>query len=181
MDLKGTKSICLLQVYLHRQDSLFCRSGAALRGKMCKFSHVKQKAMKPVLFFFFFVLTTSFLHAQTVPYNVVFDLTSSDTNDHKSVIRWISGISQDRPEAKLEVVLYGQSLGMVQKDKSAVAPAIQQLLQNKNISVKVCAAAMKRHNIDASQLLPGIGIVPDGIYEIITRQKEGWGYIKAAH
>jgi intracellular sulfur oxidation DsrE/DsrF family protein len=40
---------------------------------------------------------------------------------------------------------------------------------------------MKRHNIDAFQLLPGVSIVPDGIYEIITKQKEGWGYIKAAH
>jgi intracellular sulfur oxidation DsrE/DsrF family protein len=37
---------------------------------------------------------------------------------------------------------------------------------------------MKNHNIDASQLLPGVGIVPDGIYEIMTRQREGWGYIK---
>ncbi len=121
------------------------------------------------------------LHAQTVPYNVVFDLTSKDTSDHKTVIRWLSEISKERPDAKLEVVLYGQSLDMVRKDKSTVAPALQQLTQNKNVSVKVCAAAMKRHDIDATQLLPGVSIVPDGIYEIITRQKEGWGYIKAAH
>lgn len=121
------------------------------------------------------------LHAQTVPYNVVFDLTSKDTSDHKTVMHWLSEISKERPDAKLEVVLYGQSLDMVRKDKSTVAPALQQLMQNKNVSVKVCAAAMKRHDIDATQLLPGVSIVPDGIYEIITRQKEGWGYIKAAH
>ena len=137
--------------------------------------------MKPLLFFLSLTLTTTFLRAQSVPYNVVFDLTSSDTNDHKAVIRWLSLISKERSDAQLEVVLYGQSLDMVQKDKSTVAPALQQLIQNKNISVKVCAAAMKHHNIEASQLLPGVGIVPDGIYEIITKQKEGWGYIKAAH
>lgn len=137
--------------------------------------------MKPLFFLTCALLTTIFLHAQTVPYNVVFDLTSKDTADHKSVIRWITAIAQERPDAKLEVVLYGQSLDMVQKDKSVVAPALMQLTQNKNIAVKVCAAAMKRHNIDASQLLPGIGVVPDGIYEIITKQKEGWGYIKASH
>jgi hypothetical protein len=39
---------------------------------------------------------------------------------------------------------------------------------------------MKRHQLDKSQLLPGIGTVPDGIYEIVARQSEGWGYIKAA-
>ena len=136
--------------------------------------------MKPLFSVLVLLLTCSFLQAQTVPYNVVFDLTSKDTNDHKSLVRWINGISQEKPEAKLEVVLYGQSLDMVRKGKSSVAPALIQWQQNKNIAVKVCAAAMKRHNIDASELLPGVGIVPDGIYEILLRQKDGWAYIKAA-
>ena len=122
-----------------------------------------------------------FSQAQSVPYNVVFDLTSKDTNDHKAVIRWLTEISKERPDAKLEVVFYGQSLDMVQKDKSVVAPVVVQLAQNKNITFRVCAAAMKRHNVEASQLLPGVGVVPDGIYEIITKEKEGWGYIKATH
>ena len=39
---------------------------------------------------------------------------------------------------------------------------------------------MKRNNIDKSQLIPGVEIVPDGIYEIILKQREGWGYIKVA-
>src|SRR5262245_54000564 len=29
------------------------------------------------------------------------------------------------------------------------------------------------------QLLPNVATVPDGIGEIVARQKEGWGYIKA--
>lgn len=134
---------------------------------------------------FFLILSLLFscmiAEAQTVPYNVVFDLTSKDTNDHKMVVRWLDGISKERPDAKMEVVLYGQSLDMVRKTKSTVAPMLMQLQQNKNISVKVCAASLKRHNIDRSELLTGVDIVPDGIYEIISRQKEGWGYIKAAH
>lgn len=137
--------------------------------------------MKRLFFLLGLIACSVFSQAQSVPYNVVFDLTSKDTNDHKMVMRWLSGISKERPDAKLEVVLYGQSLDMVQKEKSTVAPALQELTQNKNITVKVCAVAMKHHNVEASQLLPGITIVPDGIYEIITRQKEGWGYIKATH
>ncbi len=129
----------------------------------------------------FLIFSASVLQAQNAPYNVVFDLTSKDTNDHKMVIRWLNEISQGRPDAKLEVVLYGQSLDMIRKDKSIVGPAIQQLTENKNVAVKVCAAAMKKYNITAADLLPGVTIVPDGIYEIISRQKDGWGYIKAAH
>ena len=97
------------------------------------------------------------------------------------MIRWLNGISKERPEAKLEVVLYGQSLDFVQKDKSVDSEALQNLLRNRNITFKVCAAAMKRHNIDAASLLPGVEMVPDGIYQIISRQKEGWGYIKVTH
>jgi hypothetical protein len=48
------------------------------------------------------------------------------------------------------------------------------------VAFKVCAIAMKNNQVEQSQLIPGVQIVPDGIYEIITKQKEGWGYIKAA-
>ena len=122
----------------------------------------------------------NFLYAQTSDYKVVFDLTSKDTADQKTVIRWLNGISASDPNAKLEVVLYGQSLDLVVKDRSVAAQDIPKLTENKNISFKVCAVAMKKHQIDKSMLLPGVQIVPDGIYQIIIRQKEGWGYIKAA-
>lgn len=127
------------------------------------------------------LLLLHFSEAQTKDYKVVFDLTSKDTADHKTVIRWLNGISQSNADARLEVVFYGQSLGMVAKDKSTVADDIKKLTANKNISFKVCEAAMKRQNIEKSQLLPGIETVPDGIYEIMLKQNEGWGYIKAAH
>lgn len=137
--------------------------------------------MKRLLFSLFFLATAAAALAQTVPYNVVFDLTSKDTADHQTVLRWMNMIAKEHPDAQLEVVLYGQSLDMIRKDRSSVAAVVQQLTQNKNLAVKVCAVAMKHHNIDASQLLPGVAVVPDGIYEIISRQKEGWGYIKVAH
>ena len=125
------------------------------------------------------LLSPFFLRAQGPEYKVVFDLTSKDTMDHKAVIRWINEITKSTPAANLEVVLYGQSLDMVVKNKSVVADDVTKLAGNKNISFKVCAIAMKNHNINATELLPGVEIVPDGIYEIITKQKEGWGYIKA--
>jgi len=137
--------------------------------------------MKRIIFLASLLVSFHFLYAQTIPYNVVFDLTSKDTNNHKSVLRWVQMISNERPDAQLEIVLYGQSLDMIVKDRSVVINELNALSSNKNVAVKVCAAAMKRYNIDKSQLLPGIVIVPDGIYEIITKQKEGWGYIKAPH
>ncbi len=117
--------------------------------------------------------------AQVKDYKVVFDLTSGDTADHQSVIRWLNGIIQGNPDAKLEVVLYGQSLSMVTAGKSTVAAQVEDLAKNKNISFRVCAVAMKHHHLTKSDLLPGVDTVPDGITEIVLKQGQGWGYIKA--
>jgi intracellular sulfur oxidation DsrE/DsrF family protein len=118
--------------------------------------------------------------AQRADYKVVFDLTSRDTVDQKNMIRWLNEISESNPDAKMEVVMYAKGLELAVKDKSYVAEDVTRLAANKNITFSVCAVAMKNNNITADQLLPGIHVVPDGIYEIISKQRDGWGYIKAA-
>ena len=92
-------------------------------------------------------------------YKVVYDLTSNDTMNHKAVIRWAREITKASKEAQVEVVLYGNSLDMVQKEKSVVADDITKLAANKNVSFKVCAVAMKAHNVDKSQLISGVETV----------------------
>ena len=133
---------------------------------------------------FFFAMLMIFnmqiIQAQTTDYKVVFDLTSKDSLDHKAVVHWLNEVTTLSPEAKLEVVMYGQGVHMVVKGKSPVEDAITKLSSNKNISFKVCAISLKNQNIDKTQLMPGIEIVPDGIYEIFSKQKQGWGYIKAS-
>lgn len=141
---------------------------------------VKRETMKHLNLLIVFLLSAFLLQAQTSSYNVVFDLTSKDTNAHKTVLRWMNSISKEHPDAQMEVVLYGQSLDMVQKGKSSVSQQLQELSDNKNLSVKVCAAAMKRQGIEPTALLPNVDIVPDGIYEIVSKQRQGWGYIKVA-
>ncbi len=120
-------------------------------------------------------------NAQAAKYKVVFDFTSKDTVNQQSLVRELGLIRQSNPGAQLEVVVYGQGLGLVINDGSAIQPAIQKLLADKNLVFKVCAMTMKRNNVDNSRLLPGVEVVPDGIYEIISKQQEGWGYIKVAH
>ena len=123
---------------------------------------------------------TYFTHAQNKDYKVVFDMASKDTSNQQSLLREMSLIKAGNPDAKIEAVIYGQGLGLITKDASTQSAEIQKLLSQKDVSIKVCAMAMKRQQIDASQLLPGVQIVPDGIYEIISKQRDGWGYIKVA-
>lgn len=121
------------------------------------------------------------LHSQTKPYNVVFDLTTGDTVTHNRVIRWINSIIASHPDAKIEVVFYGKSLPMVEKAKSSAAEDIIKLASGKNVSFTVCEQAMKVHNVEKNMLLPGVKTVPDAIYELISKQADGYGYIKVTN
>ncbi len=125
-----------------------------------------------------FAMQCSF--AQKAPYNVVFDVTTNDTIVHQMVIRWVKEVIAAAPDANVEIVFYAKSLPMVSTGKSVVKDDVIKLAEAKNISFKVCEVAMKNNGVDKSQLLPGVKTVPDGIYEIVSRQHEGWGYIKAA-
>lgn len=127
----------------------------------------------------FVLFHTQHVTAQNNAYKVVFDITSSDSTDHQSLIRWLNEISKSNPNAQMEVVFYGKSLPMVTTEKSVVAEEVQKLAKNKNISFRVCEMALKRYQLTKSDLLPGVETVPDGIAEIVQRQTEGWGYIKA--
>jgi len=127
------------------------------------------------------LLMSAFANAQVARYNVVFDMSSRDTVNQQAVIREIGLITGARPDAKLEVVIYGQGLDLVVKDRTAQQSALEKLIADNKATFKVCAMTMKRNNIEKDQLVPGVEVVPDGIYEIISKQQEGWGYIKVSH
>ena len=135
--------------------------------------------MKSTLFTLLLLLLAPIaLLAQMKDYKVVFDLTSKDTNAHRTVLRYIDLITKEAPDAQLEVVFYGQSLDMIRNDKSNMAGDVSTATKKSGVSFVVCEAAMRRHGITKDQLLTGVKTVPDGIYEIITKQRQGWGYIK---
>ena len=116
--------------------------------------------------------------AQEKPVKIVFDVTSSDTLVHQAAVRHVKFMSQAYPESEFEVVMYSGSIDMVLKEKSSVAVDLEALASKENISFVICQGTMKRHNINDSEIIPGVTSVPDGILEIIQKQAEGWGYIK---
>ena len=139
--------------------------------------------MKPLLFLACItVLTIGVVAAQSPqpqPYKVVFDLTSPDPLDQQAVLRWIKEVSAVNPKTKMEVVMYGRGLDLVTSGKTTVEPGVKEAMAHSTFAV--CAIAMKNQKIEASQLLAGVQIVPDGIGELVAKQRAGWGYIKVGH
>jgi intracellular sulfur oxidation DsrE/DsrF family protein len=122
-----------------------------------------------------------FANAQDKSYRVVFDLTSRDTLDQKAVMRWVGEISASHPEAQMEVVMYGKGFELVMPEKSAFITEVNNAMKNPNVAFKVCQVALKNNNVDRTRILADVHTVPDGIYEILMKQREGWGYIKVGH
>jgi intracellular sulfur oxidation DsrE/DsrF family protein len=136
--------------------------------------------MKKILIIFALLLV-SIGYAQEKPVKIVFDVTSSDPATHKSAVRHVKFMSEAYPDSEFELVGYSGSLDMFLTEKSTVREEMEALINKDNVSFKVCAATMKRYEASNDDLIKGVESVPDGIMEIITKQQEGWGYIKEAH
>jgi intracellular sulfur oxidation DsrE/DsrF family protein len=129
----------------------------------------------------FALLSAGSVQAQKLPYQVVFDLTSRDTLDQRAVLRWLKEVGTASPNAQMEVVMYARGMELVMPERSTYLADVKEAMKSPNVKLKVCAIALRNNGIDKSQLLPGVEVVPDGIYELVSKQQDHWGYIKVVH
>src|SRR6201989_2212591 len=127
--------------------------------------------MRKLTLFTIILLLFSQITTAQKDYKVVFDLTSGDTLSQQTAIRWVNEIIKAEPTAQVEVVMFGKGLPLAIKDRSAVANDVTSLAANKNVAFKVCEVAMANQKVEKGQLLPGVQTVPDGIYEVISKQR----------
>lgn len=134
-----------------------------------------KKLVLPLILFLFGAFTGL---GQEQPIKIVFDVSSSNPDVHRSAARHMNMMSEAYPESEFEMVVYSGAIDLVKKDASPALETLEQILTRDNASIKVCQMTMDRHKMGMDDLIPGITAVPDGIYEIITKQQQGWGYIK---
>ncbi len=116
--------------------------------------------------------------AQAKTHHVVFAVTSGDEADWKMTLGNIRNlITALKPDAtEVEVVAYAQGLSLVKRD-STVASEIA-ALQEKQVRFVACENSMRMQHVEAKDLLTGVQPVPSGVVEVVTRQEQGWSYIK---
>jgi intracellular sulfur oxidation DsrE/DsrF family protein len=133
----------------------------------------------------FLVLGCTFLSlplsasAQAKAHRVLFAVTSPDEADwHLAMGNMRNLISGLAPETvEIEVVAFGPGLSIVKKG-SIVETEIK-ALQAKNVKFVACQNAMRAQHVTVEDLLQDVGTVPAGIVEVVTKQEQGWTYIKA--
>jgi len=121
---------------------------------------------------------TGLLSAQKEPIKVVFDVTSANPEVHRTAAKHLRLMAEAYPDSQFEMVIYSGAIEMVDKKASVAGETLTEMVKRDNVSVVVCEQTMKRHKMVHDDLIPGVGSVPDGIFEIVMKQQEGWGYIK---
>ena len=121
------------------------------------------------------------LNAQSEQHKIVFDLNSSDTAAHSTVLRQFTNVLKAAPDTELELVCHGLAVNMFVKGKLYLEEKMKELKSKGKVSYKICANSLRRYNIDKS-LISDLGeIIPVAMLELSSKQKLGWSYIKAGN
>jgi len=76
----------------------------------------------------------------------------------------------------IEVVAYGPGIGMLKLD-SPVGGRIDEAIAA-GVKVVACEITMKGQKLARADMLNGLGYVPAGVVELMSRQQQGWAYIR---
>lgn len=79
-------------------------------------------------------------------------------------------------QAKIEIVAYGPGIGMLTAD-SEVADRVSEAVDS-GVKVAACGNTMKAKNLTKADMNAKVDIVPGGVVEIVTREMEGYSYIR---
>src|SRR6056297_999914 len=137
--------------------------------------------MRKTVLFFLMMMVSGLILAQNEPIKVVFDVTSSNPDVHRTAAKHLRLMAEAYPESEFELVIYSGAFKMVDKKSSVAGETLSAIINRDNVDIVICQQTMKRHKMTMDDLIPGVSSVPDGIYEIIMKQKQGWGYIKEAN
>ena len=116
---------------------------------------------------------------QSKVHNIIIQLNTADTASWSSIIGNIKNIQKAWPSnLNVEVVVHGKAIDFLVKDKTYFTEDIQ-LLASQGVKFNACQNTMRKHNITTEMLLKIAGTVPSGVVEVVTKQEEGWSYLKS--
>ena len=111
-------------------------------------------------------------------HKIIFQLTTDDSLAHKALMKQLNNITTVAPDTKIEVVCHGPGLNMLVLGKTTVQEKILQM-KMKGVVFMACEFSMSERNVPKEKIIPEAGFVKAGIIEIVTKQEQGWSYIKS--
>jgi hypothetical protein len=135
--------------------------------------------MKKILSILALVFAGSFAWAQQSPeHRIVFQHTTADTTAQKALMKQLGNMLSVSPTTQIEVVCNGPGLNMLVAQSSRVSEKLAGFAA-RGVVFNACQFSMKERKVAPEQLLPSVKQVPAGIIYIVTKQEEGFHYIKS--
>ena len=110
--------------------------------------------------------------------HVVIPVSTPDQKLWNQALNYIENLRElygpDRVE--IELVALGHGLGVLKLD-STQGPRVADAVKL-GVHISACEVTMRRQKLTREDMLPKIGYVPAGVVELMTRQKEGYAYIR---
>lgn len=139
----------------------------------------------------FIVLSSFFLSVvasaeESVQHRILFQINDNDPARMNLVLNNVANLNKyylDKGEtALIEVVAYGPGLNMLLEDKSQVKDRVKSISQNfDNVAFKACQNTLNKMTKKAGKklkLVPQAEMVDSGVIHLVSRQEQGWSYIK---
>ncbi|HXX85965.1 MAG TPA: DsrE family protein [Casimicrobiaceae bacterium] len=80
------------------------------------------------------------------------------------------------PNVDVEIVAYGPGIGMLKLD-SPVGPRVDEATKS-GVKIVACENTMQGQKLTRADMLDGIGYVSAGVVELMSRQQQGWAYLR---
>jgi len=81
-----------------------------------------------------------------------------------------------KDKVDIEIVVYGPGIDML-KMESTVGNRVSDARAS-GVKILACENTMKAKKLSRDDMLSSVGYVPAGVGEIVTRQQQGWAYLR---
>ncbi|GAB4123583.1 MAG: DsrE family protein [Raineya sp.] len=115
--------------------------------------------------------------AKKVVHKVVVQLSTPDTAAHRALTKQLNNLTSVWKDADVVVVVHNRAINMLRSASTTVAPKIKNLSE-RGVKFMACEFTMQQLKLNKQDMLEGIFYTPYGLVEIITRQENGYTYLK---
>ena len=109
-------------------------------------------------------------------HRIIIGFTQNDSMQMKALLNQLSNITQEWPEAEIEVVCYNQGLDLLLRSNTQYAGKLEEL-SKKGVRFVACENTLLKRKMHHDQIIGLASWVKAGIIEIALKQEQGWSYI----
>lgn len=93
----------------------------------------------------------------------------------KNVQNMLRTASAEGIKAEIEIVCHGEGIRLVEKARTELADEVA-AMANEGVRFVACENTMRERSLAREDLVPNVGTVPSGAFEIVIRQRDGYSY-----